>query len=173
MVLHRPVEPAGLIRMWLPKVLTNSELQALQCATMRPQPSQMTPRPALSQYSKNCPACGAIIRPSELPYVRRDDGFPCTSCGERLMYDNPNSLAIWVTSILIAIVGTLHLGYRDAMFILIAPCATLVLVFLRHFVVGTLLPPPLKRVESKSKTFDNAGSLHLTDKSNGDKKANH
>jgi predicted RNA-binding Zn-ribbon protein involved in translation (DUF1610 family) len=124
----------------------------------------------LSEYSKNCPACGAIIRPSELPYRYRDDGFPCPSCGERLKYDNPNALAIWGTSVLIAIVVTLQLGYRDTMFILIAPCATLLLGFLGHFVVGILFPPPLKRVESKSKIFDNAGSLHLTDKSNGDKK---
>lgn len=124
----------------------------------------------MSQYSKNCPACSAIIRPSELPYRYKDVGFPCPSCGERLTYDNPNSVAIWVSSILIAIVVTLHLGYRDAMFILIAPCATLLLGFLGHFFVGILFPPPLKRVESKGKPFDNAVSLHLTERSESDKK---
>ena len=124
----------------------------------------------LSEYSKNCPSCGATIRPSELPYRYRDVGFPCPSCGERLTYDNPNVAAIWVSSIVIAIVVTFQLGYRDLMFILITPCITLLLGFLGHFFVGILFPPALKRVESKGKTFDNAGSLHLSDKPNGDKK---
>ena len=70
-----------------------------------------------------------------------------------------------------AIVVTLQLGYRDAMFMLVALGATLLLGFLGHFLVGILLPPPLKRVESKRNIFDNAGSLHLMDKPNGDKKA--
>lgn len=93
-----------------------------------------------SEYSKNCPACGATIRPSELPYRYRDDGFPCPSCGERLKYDNPNALAIWVISIVIATVVTFQLGYRNVMLILIATCTTLLLGFLGHFFVGILFP---------------------------------
>jgi hypothetical protein len=111
------------------------------------------------------------MQPSELPYVR-SEGFPCPSCGELLTHDNPNKWPIWIGSILITIIGALHLGYRNAWLILIVPFGAFILVFLGHLVLGVLFPPPLKRVESNNKTFDNAGSLHLTDKSNGDKKTN-
>jgi hypothetical protein len=120
----------------------------------------------MSRYSKTCPTCGTVILPSDVPYG--EDSFPCPSCGEWLTYDKRYTPAIWVGSVLIAIVISLRLGYRDAMFILVAGGATWIVGLLGIFIVGLLFPPPLKRVQGKP--FDKPVSLHLTDRSEGNKK---
>jgi len=56
------------------------------------------------------------------------------------------------------------------MFMLVVWGATFVLGYLGIFILGLLIPPPLKRVQGKP--FDKTVSLHLTDKSEGDKKTN-
>jgi hypothetical protein len=111
------------------------------------------------------------MEPSELPYIC-GEGFPCPSCGKLLTHDNPNKWPIWIASILITIIGAVQLGYRNEWLILIVSCGACILTFLGHLVLGVLFPPPLILVAGKGETFDNAGSLHLADKSDGDKKLN-
>jgi hypothetical protein len=54
------------------------------------------------------------------------------------------------------------------MFMLVAWGATFVLGFSGIFVWGLLIPPPLKRVQGKP--FEKTVSLHLSDKSESDKR---
>jgi predicted RNA-binding Zn-ribbon protein involved in translation (DUF1610 family) len=125
---------------------------------------------AKSPY-RACPACSAVIPPSGIPF---GNAFPCPSCGEWVTYDNRFSLAIWPVSILVAIVTTLHLGFRDGMFFFIAECATFLLGFVGLIFVGILImsrilpQPPIRRV--KGKPFDSIVSLHLDDKSERNKR---
>lgn len=121
----------------------------------------------MPRYLKTCPACKVTINPAEIGI---GDSFPCPICGQWLTYDQRYSPAIWVISIVVAIVLTLHLGYRDAMFIFIATCASWVFGLLGIFVVGLLIAPPL--IQVKGKPFDKTVSLHLTDKSESNKKTN-
>jgi hypothetical protein len=116
---------------------------------------------------KTCPTCRITINPVEVPF---GDSFPCPACGQWLKYEQRFSPAIWMISIFAAIVVTLHFGYRDGTFILIATGASWIFGLLGIFIVGLLLPPPLIRV--KGKPFDKTVSLHLTDGSEGDKKPN-
>jgi hypothetical protein len=121
----------------------------------------------MPRYLKTCPACKVTINPVEVPL---GDSFPCPTCGRWLKYDQRYSPAIWVVSIVVAIAIALRPGYRDAMFIFVATCASLALGLSGIFVVSLLIPPPLVRV--KGEPFDKAVSLHLTDKSQSDKKVN-
>jgi hypothetical protein len=121
----------------------------------------------MPRYLKTCPACKETINPAEAPI---GDSFPCPTCGQWLTYGQRYSSVIWVISIVVAIVITLRLGYRDATFIFIATCASWVFGLLGIFVVGLLIPPPLVRV--KGKPFDKTVSFHLTDKPESDKKTN-
>jgi hypothetical protein len=122
----------------------------------------------MSRYSKTCPVCSAVILPSEVPF---QDSFPCPSCSEWLTYDQRYSPLIWAGSVLLTIVISLQLGFRDAAFIFIAIVGSWVLGLIGIAIVGTLIPPPLKRVAGKP--FDKTVSLRLGDKSGGDKKADH
>jgi predicted RNA-binding Zn-ribbon protein involved in translation (DUF1610 family) len=101
----------------------------------------MTPIEAISRY---CPACGRTIHSSEIP-VRLRNSFPCPSCGEWLMYDTSNFPIIGAVSFLVAIFAAWSLGYRDTTFVLIVVTATLLLWVFGSFLVGTLIPPQLKR----------------------------
>src|SRR5580704_8402423 len=113
----------------------------------------------MSRFLKTCPSCRVAINPSKVPI---GNSFPCPTCGQWLTYDQRYSPAIWVISIVVAIVITLHLGHRDAMFIFIAMIGSWVLGLLGIAIMGILIPPPLIRV--KGKPFDKPVSLHLTDK---------
>jgi hypothetical protein len=91
-------------------------------------------------------------------------------------YDNRYSPAIWTVSFAVANVITFSLGYykesldQNAMFIFVADCITVLIEFLGNFLVGILIPLPPDQVKGES--FNSAGSLHLTDKSETDKKSN-
>lgn len=123
----------------------------------------------MSRYSHPCPACGAIIRPSDIHGY--SDSFPCPACGEWLKYNYKHTLSLWVVSILGAIILTWHLGYRGSMLIIIATCAALLLCALGFFFVEMLDPSGFKRIKVKpSDGFDRAVSLHLTNKSDTEKK---
>jgi hypothetical protein len=121
----------------------------------------------MPRYLKTCPACKATINPAEVPI---GDSFPCPTCGQWLTYEQRFSPAIWVVSIIGAIVISLRLGYRDAMFIFIAILGSWLLGLIGIAIVGILIPPPLIRV--KGKPFDKTVSLHLTDKSERDREPN-
>lgn len=89
-------------------------------------------------------------------------------------YDNRYSPAIWAGSCVIAVVITFSLGFymgsldHYAMFIFIEAYITYLLGFLGNFLVGALIPLPPNH--SKGECFNSAGSLHLNDKTETDKK---
>ena len=91
-------------------------------------------------------------------------------------YDNRYSPAIWAVSFVVSTVITFSLGYykesldQNAMFIFVGACITWLLGFLGNFLVGMLIPLPPN--QAKGESFNSAGSLHLTDKSETDKKSN-
>jgi len=90
-------------------------------------------------------------------------------------YDNRYSPAIWAASFVIAIIISFSLGFYksldlDAMFIFIELCITYLLGFLGNFLLGILIPLPPN--QAKGEPFTSAGSLHLTDKPQTDKKSN-
>lgn len=123
---------------------------------------------AMSRYSHPCPACGASIRPADVPF---GDGFPCPACGEWLQYDHKHSLSILAVSILGATILTWHFGYRGGMLVLIATCATLLLCASGFFLVEIFDPSGFKRVQGgKREPFDKALSLFVNDKPDGNKK---
>jgi hypothetical protein len=124
---------------------------------------------AMSRYSHPCPACGAIIRPSDIHGY--GDSFPCPSCGEWLKYDNRNSLAICGVSLLAAAFVAWHiLGYRDAKFIFATIGATILLCAVGVFLEQLLFPSALRRVQGKA--FDKTPSLFVKDNPGTGKKTN-
>jgi predicted RNA-binding Zn-ribbon protein involved in translation (DUF1610 family) len=133
----------------------------------------MNPKEASSSYSHPCPACGKLINPSEKPHGAN---FACPTCGELLKYDYRHTWDIWIISIVGASILTHYLGYKGLLFIPIAICATLVLCALGFFLCGIVDPPGFKRIRSTKpedrNPFDRKVSLHLTNKSETDKKSN-
>jgi hypothetical protein len=91
-------------------------------------------------------------------------------------YDNRYSPAIWAGSFVVGIVITFSVGYykesliENAMFIFVVACTTLLIGFVGNYVVGRLIPLPPN--QAKGDSFNSAGSLCLTDKSETDKKIN-
>jgi hypothetical protein len=89
-----------------------------------------------------------------------------------LTYDNRYSPAIWASSFVVAIVISFSVGLSPdhyVTFVFVELCITYLLGFLGNFLVGVLIPP---RNQAKGEPFTSAGSLHLTDKSETDKKSN-
>src|SRR6266480_4599138 len=109
---------------------------------------------AMSRYSHPCPACRAMIRPSNIPY---GDSFPCPSCGEWLKYDSKYTLVICIFSLLVATILAWRMGYRDGMLIFVTICATALLFILGAFFEGIIHAPGFKRVQGKA--FDKTPSL--------------
>jgi hypothetical protein len=123
----------------------------------------------MSKYSHRCPVCGAIIPPRGF---RWEPSFPCPTCGAELKFDSKNMWVIWLGSFLGAPFLAWHLGYGGLKFVIVAICAALLLLSLGMSIEGLVFAPGYKRVApSKSKRFDGAVSLHLTDKPNSGKKA--
>ncbi len=120
---------------------------------------------AMSRYSHPCPACGASIRPADIP---SGDSFPCPACGEWLKYDSKYDLFIHVGSILAGTILTWRMGYRNATFIFVAACITILLWSLGMFLDGIMEAPGFKRIQNgKRKPFDKALSLFVNDKPDG------
>jgi predicted RNA-binding Zn-ribbon protein involved in translation (DUF1610 family) len=89
-------------------------------------------------------------------------------------YHGRYSPAIWAASFALGNVVAFSLGYYGsldhyAMFIFVVACITYPLGFLGNFFLGMLIPRPPS--EAKGESFTSAGSLHLTDKSETDKKS--
>jgi hypothetical protein len=110
-------------------------------------------------YSRSCPACGAIIRPEDIPY---GDSFPCPACGEWLKHEMKYNAAIGVASLVIAASVTWNLGYRDWKLIVVVMFATVLLSAIGFVCHGVIAPSRFKRVQGAS--FDRATSLNLADK---------
>jgi predicted RNA-binding Zn-ribbon protein involved in translation (DUF1610 family) len=119
-----------------------------------------------SRYSKPCPACGTIIRATDIPY---GDSFPCPTCGEWLKVESKYIRIIYVVSVLGAIILTWLLGYRDATFIFIATCLALLLCGLGIFFDGIIEAPGFKQIQGKA--FDKVPSLFESDKPEKHKKS--
>src|SRR5258708_3314653 len=123
----------------------------------------MVEKKPMSRYSHPCPACGAVIHPSQIP---QGDSFPCPSCGVWLKYDSNYTLPICGVSLLTATILTWRMGYRGAAFILVTTCATLLLCILGAFFEGMTRAPGFKEVQGKP--FDGAASMHFTDRHDAD-----
>lgn len=114
-----------------------------------------------SRYSKPCPVCGAIIRPSE--GYRAGEFLACPNCGESLTIEKKNLWVVGALSIVVAFYATRHLIHRDLGYILLAEALALALLFVGAFLLGVFVPPKYKRV--RGKTFDKTLSLFGTGKS--------
>jgi DNA-directed RNA polymerase subunit RPC12/RpoP len=91
-----------------------------------------------------CPACGTIIRPSQIPLGKK---LVCPYCAERLMYDMHHSRDIWASSLLVAMFFTWHFGFRQGMFVLVTMCATVLFALFGLFLMAILIPVPFKRFD--------------------------
>jgi predicted RNA-binding Zn-ribbon protein involved in translation (DUF1610 family) len=109
---------------------------------------------------------GGILIPPQIKRFKRVVWFT---------YDNRYSPAIWAGSFVVAIVISFSLGFFDAvsldhyaMFVFVELYITYLVGFLGNFLVGVLIPLPPN--QAKGETFNCAGSLHLNDKADTDKK---
>ncbi len=121
----------------------------------------------MSRYSRPCPACGAIIRPSDIH--RQGDSFPCPSCGEWLEYDHKYVWIFFAGCFGGVAYETWRMGYRDAAFIFISIGGTILLSLVSVFLQAILVPPKYRRVRGNA--LDKTLSLFGTNKSDADKKS--
>jgi predicted RNA-binding Zn-ribbon protein involved in translation (DUF1610 family) len=120
-----------------------------------------------SRYSSPCPACGVIIRRSEVR--KAGDILACPGCGESLTTEKKDLWVVGALSLVAAAYATRRLVYRDFGYILVTEGLTFVLFFFGAFLVALFVPPKYKRVGGK--TFEKTLSLFGTDKSEVDKKS--
>jgi uncharacterized membrane protein len=83
--------------------------------------------------------------------------------------------AVWVTSFVGPPILTWRLGYRGLIFAPVDIGITLLMLIFEFFLLALVYVPEYKLVEhkhseSKSKRFDRALSLHLTDKPDAEKR---
>ena len=123
----------------------------------------------MSRYSRPCPACGAVIRPSDIHL--HGDSFLCPSCGEWLTHDQKYFWTFCALVLMAAAYETWRLGYRGAALIFIPIVGTLLMSFAGVVLLALLVPPKYKRVRGKA--FENKLTLFPTDKSDLDKKTGH
>jgi predicted RNA-binding Zn-ribbon protein involved in translation (DUF1610 family) len=119
-----------------------------------------------SRFSKPCPACGAIIRLSEVH--RAVDILACPNCGESLTTQKKKLWVIGALCLVAAVYVTRHLVYREPLYAIVTEVLALVLFMLAAFLLGLFVPPKYKRVGGK--TFDRTMSLFGTDKPDADEK---
>jgi predicted RNA-binding Zn-ribbon protein involved in translation (DUF1610 family) len=119
-----------------------------------------------SRYSRPCPACGAIIRLSEV--LKAVDFLACPNCGESLTTEKKDLWVIGGLSVVAAAYATRHLVYREPAYLLLTEGLAFVLFSLGAFLLGLFVPPKYKRVGGK--TFEKTLSLFGTDKSGTAKK---
>jgi predicted RNA-binding Zn-ribbon protein involved in translation (DUF1610 family) len=112
-----------------------------------------------------CPACGAIIRPSDIRRKLTRATFDCPWCGEELKIDTKYAHLIWTICFLAGPTISWLWGYEGSMFVIVAASVTLVLLLLGILVVGVVIVPGYKRAQySKERPFDRVVSLRLAKK---------
>jgi predicted RNA-binding Zn-ribbon protein involved in translation (DUF1610 family) len=118
-----------------------------------------------SRYAQPCPACGEIIRPSDIHRKLTRATFDCPWCGEELKINTKYGHPIWTICFLAGPALSWLLGYQGAMFVVVAACITSLLLFLGMLVLGLVVVPGYKQVQySKERPFDHVGSLDLNKK---------
>lgn len=104
----------------------------------------------MSRYDRECPACGKVISPLQVP-LRESGGFPCPGCSQ-LLRSNTSSLKwAWVlTLFLIISTGTLF-GIRSSIAIAALLLGAVPFSFVIYAALGLVSPPPLELVPAKRK----------------------
>jgi hypothetical protein len=119
-----------------------------------------------SKYAHPCPVCGTVIPPRGFSW---EPTFSCPSCGTELKFDTKSFPIVWLGAFLAAPILAWHLGYRGLVFVSVTAGVTLLVSVLGFFALALVVIPGYKPVTrrvtfSKSKRFDRALSLRLTDK---------
>lgn len=104
----------------------------------------------MSRYDRECPACGKMISPSQIP-LWETGGFPCPACSQ-LLRSNTSSLKwAWaLTLFLIIDTGSLF-GGRSPIAIVVLLISSLPLSYVIYAIFGLVSPPELEQVSRKTK----------------------
>jgi hypothetical protein len=114
----------------------------------------------MQRYSKACPACGKVIRYSEM----LGSSFPCPACHEWLELDSkflPVMVVSGVMAFALCYAPYRHSGFPVGGFPILVAFATVILGLAVAATMGLFGWIGLK--QSRGKPFDNEVSLHLTD----------
>ena len=118
-----------------------------------------------SRYAQTCPACGAVIRPADVHRRLTQATFDfIPSCGQELKIGSRYTAPIWTTCFLAGPTFSWLFGYEGWMFAIAAVSITLGLLVLGIFLVGVIIVPGYKQVQSLclKKEGHLIGSSHYT-----------
>ena len=104
----------------------------------------------MSRYERQCPACGKMISPRQIP-LWESGGFPCPACSQ-LLRSNTSSLKwAWAVALFLVIDTGFLLGARSSIAIVALLTSSLLLSFVIYAIFGLVSPPRLEQVPTKTK----------------------
>jgi predicted RNA-binding Zn-ribbon protein involved in translation (DUF1610 family) len=115
----------------------------------------------MSRYDRECPACGRMISPRQVP-LWQPRGFPCPGCSQLLLTNNSSLKWAWALALFLIIDIDFLFGVRSSVAIVTLLLGSVPLSFVIGALVGLVSPsplelvPPKRRLESKSRL-----QLHL------------
>jgi hypothetical protein len=117
-------------------------------------PASLSPTQKLSQnqsmsrYDRECPACGGMISPSQIP-IWESREFPCPRCGQLLRSNTSHLKWAWVLTLFLTIGACFLFGVRSSTAIVALLFSSVPLSFVIYALFGLVSPPTLELVPTK------------------------
>jgi hypothetical protein len=107
----------------------------------------------LTRFNRNCPACGEVILPAQVP-VWQSHGFPCPACNQILKSSNPPVRLNLSVTFAVSLVLSVSYGLRGFNLILVSLIASVPLYFIVNAIVALIRPPGLELVSKRYDRLD-------------------
>jgi hypothetical protein len=115
---------------------------------------------ALSRYDRNCPSCGKMMSPMQIP-IWQSGGFPCPGCGRLLRSSVPSLKLAWLITLFITIGICFFFRLSSPTAIAILLITSVALSFIVNAVMGLVSMVPLELVPRKLVPSKNRLQRHL------------
>src|SRR6266568_2768571 len=104
----------------------------------------------MSRYDRECPACGKMISPRQIP-LWESGGFPCPGCSQLLRTNTSSLKWAWVLTLFLIIDTGFLFGVRSSIAIVALLMSSVPLSFVTSALLGLVSPTQLELVPTKSR----------------------
>src|SRR6476646_6461379 len=104
----------------------------------------------MSRYDSECPVCGKMISPRQIP-LWESGGFPCPTCSQLLRSKTSSLKWAWVLTLFLIIDSGFLFGVRSSIAIVALLTSSLPLSFVIYAIFGLVSPARLEQVPTKTK----------------------
>ena len=114
----------------------------------------------MSRYDRECPACGRMISPRQVP-VWESGGFPCPDCSQLLRTNTSSLKWAWLITLFVTIGICLLAGVRNSIAIVVLLMSAVPLSFVTFALFSLVSPAQLELVPIRRRPETSRVQLHL------------